>query len=201
LLFVLAVGVALLTTFYMSRLVLVAFLGPAKSQEVNHARESPKVMTLPLMALAVPSALAGFFGIAQLYAKQLPEAHSGYPVPAMAASLGAFLFGLASALSMYWQAEMDPLPEKLGALARTLRNRFYFDEFYEATVIKLHDGIAAVANWFDQWIVAGLMVRGTHGTTELMGRALRLAQTGNLQTYAFLIALGVVLVLYFMLGN
>ena len=52
-----------------------------------------------------------------------------------------------------------------------------------------------------QWIVAGLMVRGTHGTTELMGRALRLAQTGNLQTYAFLIALGVALVLYFMLGN
>src|SRR5205823_4423690 len=79
-LFVLAVGVALLTTFYMCRLVLVAFLGPAKSQEAKHAHESPRVMTLPLVALAVPSALAGFFGIAQLYAKQLPEAHSGYPV-------------------------------------------------------------------------------------------------------------------------
>src|SRR5207247_1224340 len=79
LLFVLAVGVALLTTFYMSRLVLVAFLGPAKSQEAEHARESPKVMTLPLVALAVPAAIGGFFGIAQLYAKQLPEALSGYP--------------------------------------------------------------------------------------------------------------------------
>jgi len=200
-LFVLALGVALLTTFYMSRLVLVAFLGPAKSQEAQHAHESPKVMTLALVALAVPSALAGFFGIAQLYAKQLPESHSGYPVLAMAASLGALLFGLASALSLYWRAEKDPLPERLGTLARTLRNRFYFDEFYEVTVIKLHDGIAAVADWFDQWIVAGLMVRGIHGTTELLGRALRLAQTGNLQTYAFLIALGVALVLYFMLGN
>ena len=201
LLFGLAVGVALLTTFYMSRLVLVAFLGPAKSQEVNHARESPKVMTLPLVALAVPAAIGGFVGIAQLYSKQLPEAHSGYAALARAASLGAFLFGLAFALSLYWQAERDPLPEKLGALARTLRNRFYFDEFYEATVIKLHDGIAAVANWFDQWIVAGLMVRGTHGTTELLGRALRLAQTGNLQTYAFLIVLGVAVVLYFVIGR
>jgi NADH-quinone oxidoreductase subunit L len=159
------------------------------------------VMTLPLVALAVPSALAGFFGIAQLYAKQLPEAHSDYPVLAMAASLGAFLFGLALALSLYWQVKKDPLPEKLGALARTLRDRLYFDEFYEATVIKLHDGIAAVADWFDQWIVAGLMVRGTHGTTELFGRALRLAQTGNLQTYAFLIALGVALVLWFVIGK
>ncbi len=200
-LFVLAVGVALLTTFYMSRLVLVAFLAPAKSQEADHAQESPKVMTLPLVALAVPSALAGFFGIAPLYAKQLPETHSGYSVLAVSASLGAFLFGLGFALSLYWEAEQDPLPEKIGALARTLRNRFYFDELYEATVIKLHEAMAAVADWVDQWIVAGLMVRGIHGTTELLGRALRLAQTGNLQTYAFLIALGVVLVLYFMLGN
>ncbi len=46
-----------------------------------------------------------------------------------------------------------------------------------------------------RWIVAGLLVRGTHGTTEIFGRALRLVQTGNLQTYAFLFALGVALVL------
>jgi len=119
----------------------------------------------------------------------------------MAASLGAILFGGAFALSLYWKAGKDPLPEKLGALARTLRNRFYFDEFYEATVIKLHDSIAAIADWFDQWIIAGLIVRGTHGTTELFGRALRLVQTGNLQTYAFLSVLGVAVVLYFVLGK
>src|SRR5205823_2235935 len=44
-LFILAVGVALLTTFYMSRLVLVAFLGPAKSPEAERAHESPPIMT------------------------------------------------------------------------------------------------------------------------------------------------------------
>ena len=118
----------------------------------------------------------------------------------MAASLGAVLFGAAFAVSLYWRAEQDPLPERIGALARLLRNRFYFDEFYEATVIKLHDTIAAIADWFDQWIIAGLMVRGTHGTTELFGRALRLAQSGNLQTYAFLFVLGVALVLYFVMA-
>ena len=63
----------------------------------------------------------------------------------------------------------------------------------------LHDLLAAVADWFDRWIIAGLGVRGTHGTTELVGRALRLLQTGNLQTYAFLFALGVALVLYLVL--
>ena len=50
-----------------------------------------------------------------------------------------------------------------------------------------------------RWIIAGLAVRGTHGTTELIGRALRQFQTGNLQTYAFLFALGVALVLYYVL--
>ncbi len=199
-LFLLAVGVVFLTTFYMSRLALVVFFGPAKSEDVEHARESPGVMTLPLLALAAPSALAGFFGLGQLYGRQLGEAHSSHSVLAMAASLGAILFGGAFALGLYGKAEKDPLPEKIGAAARTLRNRFYFDEFYQATVIKLHDTFAAIADWFDHWIVAGLLVRGTHGTTELFGRALRLAQTGNLQTYAFLFVLGVAVVLYFVLG-
>jgi NADH-quinone oxidoreductase subunit L len=56
--------------------------------------------------------------------------------------------------------------------------------------------IATIAGWLDRWIIDGLAVRGTHGTTELVGRALRLLQTGNLQTYAFLFALGVALLLY-----
>ena len=50
-----------------------------------------------------------------------------------------------------------------------MRNRFYFDELYEATVIRLHDFLAAVADWFDRWMIAGVAVRGTHGTTELAG--------------------------------
>ena len=77
-----------------------------------------------------------------------------------------------------------------------MRNRFYLDELYEATVIRLHEFLAKVAGWLDQWIIAGVAVRGTHGTTELIGRALRRLQTGNLQTYAFLFALGVALVLF-----
>jgi len=153
------------------------------------------------LALAVPSAAAGFFGIGELYAKPLGEAPAHNQVLAMVASLGAVIFGLAIALNLYGNAKRDPLPEKIGALARTLRNRFYFDEFYEATLIKLHDTIAGIADWFDRWIIAGLMVRGTHGTTELFGRALRLAQTGNLQTYAFLFVLGVAVVLYFVIGK
>jgi NADH-quinone oxidoreductase subunit L len=209
-LFVLGVAVAALTTFYMFRLVFVAFLGAPKSEAAGHAHESPPVMAWPLRILAVFSVIGGFIGIEQLYGKQFPAEHVEPNVSfarqliapildaplAASAGLLAVLVGFAAAYTLYAKAAKDPLPEKLGALARAMRNRFYFDEIYQATVIRLHDFLATVAGWFDRWIIAGVGVRGTHGTTELFGRALRLLQTGNLQTYAFLFALGVALVLY-----
>ena len=81
------------------------------------------------------------------------------------------------------------------AAAKLARDRFYFDELYEWFISVTQETLAKVADWFDRWVIAGLLVRGTHGTTELFGRALRLVQTGSLQTYAFLFAAGVVLVL------
>ena len=52
-------------------------------------------------------------------------------------------------------------------------NRFYFDELYEATVIRAHDFLAATADWIDRWVISGFAVRGLHGTTEIVGRLLR----------------------------
>jgi len=118
------------------------------------------------------------------------------PLPALC-GLGAVVVGFVAAFGLYAKAERDPLPQRLGALARGMRDRFYCDELYQATVIRLQDTVALLADWWDRWIIAGLVVRGAHGTTELVGRALRLVQTGNLQTYAFLFTGGVVLVLYY----
>jgi NADH-quinone oxidoreductase subunit L len=209
-LFVLGAAVAALTTFYMFRLVFVAFLGAPKSEAAGHAHESPPVIAWPLRILAVFSVIGGLIGIEQLYRLQFPAEPAEHSTSllgeliapfvhaplAAATGLLAVLVGFAAAYALYAKAAKDPLPEKLGALSRAMRNRFYFDELYEATVIRLHDLLAAVSDWFDRWIIAGVAVRGTHGTTELVGRALRLLQTGNLQTYAFLFAIGVALVLY-----
>ena len=98
-------------------------------------------------------------------------------------------------------AAADPLPAKLGGLATAMKNRFYFDELYEATFIRAHDALAAVANWIDQWLVEGFCIGFVRGGTDLSGRALRLLQTGNLQTYAFLFTLGVAVLLYLVLGK
>jgi len=214
-LFGVGVAVAFLTTFYMFRLVFVVFFGSAKSERASHAHESPPVMLWPLRVLAVFSLIGGVIGIGQLYGLQFPgektEPAAGFaqqllapfaaaPFP-VGLGLLAFALGLAAAYALYAKAEKDPLPQKLGALSRAMRNRFYFDEFYENIVIRLHDGFAAVAGWFDRWIIEGFGVGLVRGGTDLAGRALRLLQTGNLQTYAFLFALGVALVLYLVLGK
>jgi NADH-quinone oxidoreductase subunit L len=211
--FLLGVLVAMLTTFYMFRLVFVVFGSASRSDAAAHAHESPPVMLFPLRILAILSLVGGFIGIENIYGRQFhpnapehelslaaqifaPFAHAPW---AALAGLVAAAVGFAAAYALYLNASKDPLPEKLGALSRWMRNRFYLDELYEATFIRLHDYLAAFAAWIDRWLISGLAVRGTHGTTEILGRALRLVQTGNLQTYAFLFALGVAFVLYLVL--
>jgi NADH-quinone oxidoreductase subunit L len=212
-LFVLAALVAVLTTFYMFRLFFVAFVGEPKTHEAEHAHESPGVMIWPLRILAVLSIVGGVIGIEQIFASQgqphctMNTLDERLFVPftespkAVACGLIAVVIGFLAALAFYGKAKSDPLPAKLGALSRAMANRFYFDELYEATVIRVHDSIAAISDWIDRWIVEGFCIGLVRGGTDFTGRALRLAQTGNLQTYAFLFVLGVAVVLWFVLGK
>ena len=77
-----------------------------------------------------------------------------------------------------------------------MRNRFYIDELYEATVIRFHDFLARVADGIDRIIIEGVGVGLVRGGTELTGKMLRQLQTGNIQVYAVLFAFGVAIVLY-----
>ena len=199
-LFAIAAVVAALTTFYMFRLVFVAFTGPAKSQARDHAHESPPVMTWPLVFLAVLTVAAGFIGIDERYVSVLGKPALGNHSVAVAFGLGAFALGLFAAWRLYGQALSDPIPAASARLAGLLRNKFYFDELYAKLIACTQGALATVADWFDRWILAGLAVRGVQGATELTGMALRLLQTGNLQTYAFLFVAGVVVLLYLVLG-
>ncbi len=215
LLFALGVFVAFLTSFYMFRLWFVVFLGGKRSEAAGHAHESRGVITWPLRLLAVMSIIGGVISIEPLLQGFFAGGENGHhvsalqqlvypfkhaPVPAVLGLLAAAA-GFVVARWLYAQAETDPLPARLGALATAMRERFYFDELYAATVIRMHETLAVVAEWIDRWLIAGLLVRGTHGTTEIIARATRLVQTGNLQTYALLFALGVALVLYLALGR
>ncbi len=211
LLFILGAVVAGLTAFYMFRLFYVAFLGKPKTEAAEHVHESPAVMAWPLRVLAVFAVIGGVIGVSQTYASQFspgetresfgqslfePVTHSPVGVLVGLAFIAAGFF---AARKFYRDAVSDPLPAKLGGLATAMKNKFYFDELYEATFIRAHDLIAAVMDWIDRWLVEGVCIGLVRGGTDLTGRALRLVQTGNLQTYAFLFVLGVAVVMYFVL--
>jgi NADH-quinone oxidoreductase subunit L len=213
-LFVLGVTVAGLTTFYMSRLFYVAFLGKAKTEAAEHAHESPAVMSWPLLVLAVFAIIGGVIGVSETYAAQFSSESAGhasltqkivepFTYSPIAATIGilAVIVGFFAARMLYRNATSDPLPAKLGGLATAMKNRFYFDEIYEATFIRAHDFIASVMDWIDRWVVDWGGIGLVRGGTDFSGRALRLMQTGNLQTYTFLFVLGVAVLLYFVLGK
>lgn len=214
-LFVIAILVAVLTTFYMFRLIFVAFTGAPKSETAGHAHESPKVMTWPLVILAVPTVLAGFWGINSFLDRHFnPDQvahHSnwwqelfapfGHAPLAAIAGLGAVAFGLSFAYALYAGATKDPLPEKLSGLSRAMRNGFYFDVLYEKLIAITHEALARLADALDRHLIAGWGVRGISGLTDILGRVLRMVQTGNLQTYAFLFVLGVAVVLILFLRH
>jgi NADH-quinone oxidoreductase subunit L len=182
--------VTFLTAFYMARMFVVAFLGDARSDDARHAHESPPVMTVPLVILAIPSCIAGFPFIASNLIS-VPE-NEGSPLGAMAVSLVAFLAGAGFGFYLYKGQNKDPIEVPL------FEHRFYFDEFYNSLIKWTQDLLANISGFIDRWIIDG-GVRSLSGITWGFGFALRFLQIGNLQAYAFLFGAGVVLLLYYIL--
>jgi NADH-quinone oxidoreductase subunit L len=209
-LFLITAIVAVLTTFYMFRLFFVAFVGRARAE---HAHESPKVMTWPLILLAIPSVLAGVWGIDHMLGRFFNQpdhagnfletllAPFGHSPLAAGASLLAVVVGFSLAYTTYHRATSDPIAERLGIVARAMRKKFYFDELYDFVIRNTHERLARLADFLDRALIEGFAVRGISGTTDVFGRALRLLQTGNIQTYTFLFAAGVAIVLLMVLNR
>ncbi|HEY5753666.1 MAG TPA: NADH-quinone oxidoreductase subunit L [Chthoniobacterales bacterium] len=189
--FMLAVFVAALTSYYMFRLWLVTFFGKPRGHGAEHAHESPLVMTVPLVLLAILSVIAGYpFVIKHLL--KLPEEHAPAIVPILAVS--AFLVGLIAAVLLYKGREKDPIEIRLFA------NKFYIDEAYAALVKSTQDAAASISAFIDKWVLDALLVRWiAAGGVWVTGYVLRFLQYGNIQAYAILFGAGVVALLYFVI--
>jgi NADH-quinone oxidoreductase subunit L len=187
--FWIALFTAFLTAFYMLRLVLVVFFGRARSEHAEHGKESPLVMSAPLMLLAIPSALAGF-GFFAHHFLAVPHAHAGGNiVPALAT--GAMVAGVVVAVLLYRNRETDPLD------IAAFRKRLYFDELYAWLIGVTQELLARLSAFIDRWVIDVGAVRGVSGATWGFGALLRLLQVGNLQGYAFLFGLGIIGLIYF----
>ena len=187
--FWLALFTAFLTAFYMLRLLVVVFFGKPRSDSAEHGKESPLVMTGPLLVLAIPAALAGF-GFFSKNFLAVPHADEGsHVVPILAT--GAMVAGAALGFLFYRNRDSEPLS------VGVLRHRFYFDELYAWWIRATQELLASISAFLDRWILDAGAVRGASGATWGFGALLRLFQVGNLQAYSFLFGLGIIGLIYF----
>jgi NADH-quinone oxidoreductase subunit L len=201
-LFVVGLITAGLTAFYMGRAWVLTFRGEYRGHA--HPHESPKVMTVPLWALAVFSVFVGFVGVPGqttnrfehfLHAWHLGEAATFHVDVALVSTVVA-LGGLLLAFRVYGRAApgTDPLPARLGPVW-TLWNRLYYvDDVYLFLVKKVQQGFAGLLWLFERWVIIGLLANGTAYVVKVFGDQVRRVQTGRLSSYVAAFVLGVAVV-------
>ena len=207
-LFAVAFFTALLTAFYMSRLLFLTFFGKFRgSHEVeHHLHESPFTMLLPLVILAVGSFAAGYVRVPQVVEPvfRLEPGHGEHPewVP-IAATVNALL-GIALAYWMY--LKRTDLPARLCAsfapLTRIFESKYGFDIAYDGfarnVVVKGSENV--LWKWFDAGVIDGLVNGLARFAGEVAERA-RLLETGLVRVYALSVLGGAVALLGYLLWS
>ncbi len=229
---------ALLTAFYTMRQITLSFLGEPRTEEAKHAHESHWTMTVPLMVLAFFAVTAGWIG--------LPEWITGGALPnwfhdfvgstllehpevtpfniwpvltSLVVALGGLWLGY-TVYKRYSAGQVDPLKNSLGGLHTVLQNKYYFDEFYQATFVRFSIWISDVFTfkWLDQGLIDGILHTAARlgvwlggiflnrfenpvitGTADALadsiqwfGQNFRVVQTGRVQQYLVLALVNVI---------
>ncbi|MCW5893489.1 MAG: NADH-quinone oxidoreductase subunit L [bacterium] len=197
--------VAFLTALYMGRLFCMTFLGTLRADEhtKHHLHESPAVMTLPLVVLALLSVGGGFIPIPAIVELVTghPHGHAHAPLWALVLASGLAFGGLGLAYALYVVAPDAPvrLAANLGALYRLSLDKFRIDELYDRLIVRpLFAAAGFLASTIDQGLIDGA-VNGSGSLVSEASRLVRRLQTGNVQHYAFSFLVGVVLLLGWML--
>src|SRR5262245_17429316 len=186
--FALALFTAFLTAFYVIRMLVIVFFGNPRSDSAREGHESPPVMTVPLIVLAILATLGGFAFFARNFLT-LPTEKQTVFVPVLA--IIALILGVGLAIALYRGRATEPVKIEL------FRRKFYFDEFYGWLIRWTQELLARVAAFIDRWIIDAGAVGGSSRGTWGVGAVLRLIQVGNLQAYVFLFGVGVVALIYF----
>ncbi|MFC6644346.1 NADH-quinone oxidoreductase subunit L [Granulicella cerasi] len=218
-----------LTSFYMFRLWFKTFFGAPRFEEATdahhghhdahaghgiHVHESPLVMTLPLMILAVLSALSGFLGVPEAFGGHDEFGHFLAPVlssgeaehaasaasPILLASVSVAMFavGLLVAWQMYYRKPGTgaALAAKLKPVYSLLDHKYWVDEIYGTVIVAplamiSRFGFGAV----ESGVVQGVPTAGA-GITRGVGAIARRMQSGNIRSYAGWLALGAAVILF-----
>ncbi|HEX2035097.1 MAG TPA: NADH-quinone oxidoreductase subunit L [Chloroflexota bacterium] len=177
---------------------------PAHQAHGHHAapHESPLVMTIPLLIIMVPAAVAGWLNIPGVFtafgdAIYYGEVHhEGMNLAVAALGLLAGLLGIGLATIMYWRPLISPeaLSTSVPRLYRLSYNKYYFDEAYQWLIDHVVLVISGLAALFDRKIVNEGVVDRPAFLTARAGWYLRFIQTGRIYNYAFAFIVGIVLI-------
>jgi NADH-quinone oxidoreductase subunit L len=230
-LWLLAAGTALMTAVYMTRLMVLTFWGKERfkvahgdhghhDEHAIHPHESPKVMWIPLVVLAVLSVIGGYVGISAAWGGHNQIEHFLAPVLAKAAPVAEAAHGAVGAAVEHHDFTMERIftgisvvvaflgiffgwqmftAKPLRKMPRLLENKYYVDEIYDAAIVNPILGTSRNVLWriLDVQIIDGAV----NGIAKLFGEtgsAMRFLQTGFARSYAAIMLVGaIVLILYF----
>nr|WP_316616200.1 NADH-quinone oxidoreductase subunit L [uncultured Alistipes sp.] len=187
--------IAALTAFYMFRLYYNIFWGtPAKHEHEPH--EAPGVMTTPLIILAAVTCVAGFIPFGKFVSSDGADYIIHLDWTVAGTSIAIALISIAVATVFY--RKHSPIPDRLArtfsGLHRAASHRFYIDEVYLFITKKIiFNGVSRSIAWFDRHVIDGAM-NGLALVTNRMSLAIRGLQSGQVQQYAFVFLVGLLLI-------
>jgi NADH-quinone oxidoreductase subunit L len=206
-----ALFTALLTAFYMFRLLFVTFTGKFRGtqEQEHHLHESPALMTIPLIILAVLSFAGGFINIPEVFSsggEKLTEflspviaKYEGEPV---SHSTEYSLMGLSTVLILAtilfaWFKFKNYQTKKEKGFGKVLENKWYVDELYDKIIVNpLYKLAGFLNNFFERFIIDGI-VNGVGRAVNYGSRQIRLLQSGQVGSYVLLMVLSILLLLVY----
>jgi NADH-quinone oxidoreductase subunit L len=215
-----AVGLftALLTAFYMFRLIFLTFHGKPRFDEHHvHVHESPNNMLVPLMILAVLSVIGGWvaapglWGGTDYFTKFLEPVFGGgaeaagaetaaraMELPLAGVAFVTALVGFGVAFWMYLKQPGKPeeLAKSFKGVYTMLLSKYYVDELYAAAIVKPLMWISREVLWqrVDVQVIDGTVNGVAHGTREV-GDNVRHTQSGNTRSYAVWVVIGAIVII------
>ena len=203
--YAIALFTACLTAFYMFRLLFITFNGKFRGtqKQWNHVHESPAAMTVPLIILAVLSAIAGFVNIPALFGGTESLTHFLSPVIQQTHQttlshateymlMGGAVVLISAVISWaYFKFKNYEPKEETSSFGKTLENKWYVDEFYNSILVKPLQAIAAFFNTIVEKKGIDGMVNGVGKVVNYGSRQIRLLQSGQIGNYVLLMVLGI----------
>lgn len=211
---------ALMTAFYMTRMMLYTFHGPNRTgdAEQGHLHEAPWVMTGPLVVLAVLAALGGLLNLPHVLPGAAwlhhwlepvtaagdffkPELHLGEGTEWMLLGLATVIatVGIVAAWRLLPLAALRPAAESAEdtGLGKILLRKWYIDEIYDAVIVRPLVWVSEKFLWkgIDAGVIDGAGVNGSARVARGIGAVGSWLQTGQVGTYVFFFVVGVLLIL------